>query len=159
MKIAKNKLVYLEYTLHDADGLHLNPNEGELIYLHGGYRHIFFKLENAIEGKVIDDTFKVTLCPEEAFGEYDEELLVKEQLSELPKDIYVGMELDANIDESSEKTMIFIVMDINNDYATLNGNHPLAGKTLTFQGVVTKIQELEEDAIRTILEHGTPHHD
>ena len=40
MKIAKNTLVHIEYTLHDADGVHLNPNEGELIYLHGGYGHI-----------------------------------------------------------------------------------------------------------------------
>ncbi|WP_415398463.1 FKBP-type peptidyl-prolyl cis-trans isomerase [Sulfurimonas sp. CS5] len=159
MEISKDKLVYLQYTLHDADGTHLNPNEGELIYLHGGYGHIFSELENAIEKKVVDDSFKVTLSPEEAFGEYDEELLIKEQLSELPKDIYVGMELDSNSDEFPDETLIFTVMDIHDDYATLNGNHPLAGKTLTFEGVITKIQELEEDAVRRILEHGTQHHD
>jgi FKBP-type peptidyl-prolyl cis-trans isomerase SlyD len=151
--------VYLEYTLHDADGAHLNPNEGELIYLHGGYGHIFPELENAVDGKVVDDTFKVTFSPEKAFGEYDEELLVKELLSDLPKDIYIGMELDGNTDESPDETVVFRVMDIQSDHALLNGNHPLAGKTLTFEGVITKIQELEEDAIRKILEHGTQHLD
>ena len=50
-------------------------------------------------------------------------------------------------------------MDIRDDYATLNGNHPLAGKTLTFEGVITKIQELEVEAVNRILEHGTQHHD
>ena len=159
MKIAKNTLVYLQYTLHDANGVHHNPNEAELIYLHGGYGHIFPEFENAIDGKVVDDTFKLTLPPEDAFGEYDEELFVKEKLSNLPKDIYVGMELDGDSEESPEEVVIFTVMDIRDDYATLNGNHPLAGKTLTFEGVITKIQELEEEAVRRILEHGTHHQD
>ncbi len=159
MEISKNKLVYLDYTMHNADGKHLNPNEGELIYLHGGYGHTFPAFENAIDGKVVDDTFKITFPPEEAFGKYDEELLVKGQLSDLPKDIYLGMELDGNTDESPDETVVFTVMDIQDDHAILNGNHPLAGKTLTFEGVITKIQELEEDAIRTILEHGTQHLD
>ncbi|MFT7004024.1 MAG: FKBP-type peptidyl-prolyl cis-trans isomerase SlyD [Sulfurimonas sp.] len=159
MKISKNKLVYLQYTLHDAEGVHLNPDEGELIYLHGGYNQVFPELENAVDGKVVDDTFKVTIPPEEAFGEYDEELLVKESLDDLPKDIYVGMELDGNTDESPDVTVIFTVTDIQDDHATLNGNHPLAGKTLTFDGVITQIQELEEDAIVKILKHGAHHHD
>jgi len=157
MKISKNKLVYLEYTLHDADGKHLNPDEGELIYLHGGYGHTFEAFENAIDSKVVDDTFKITLPPEESFGEYDEELLIKEHLKDLPKDIYVGMELDGNTDVSPDEIVIFTVIDIQDDHATLNGNHPLAGKILTFKGIITKVQELEEEAINRIIKHGTQH--
>ena len=159
MKISKNKLVYLNYTIHDADGKHLNPNEAELIYLHGGYGHTFEAFENAIDSKVVDDTFKITLPPEESFGEYDEELFVKEELKYLPKNIHVGMELDGNDDVSPEEIVIFTVTDIQDDYATLDGNHPLAGKTLTFEGTITKVQELEEEAISTILKHGTKHLD
>ncbi|EDZ63383.1 peptidylprolyl isomerase, FKBP-type [Sulfurimonas gotlandica GD1] len=159
MEIARNRLVHIEYTLHDADGIHLNPNEGELIYLHGGYGHIFSELENALDGKVVDDTFKVTLSPQEAFGEFEEELLFTEELSELPEDIYVGMELDGDSDELSEKNIIYTIMNINDEYATLNGNHPLAGKTLTFEGLITEIQELNEDEVQAILEHDTHHHD
>jgi len=159
MEISKNKLVYLDYTINDTDGKHLNPNEGELIYLHGGYGHTFPAFENAIDGKKVNDTFDVTFPPEDAFGEYDEELLVKVSLSDLPKDIYVGMELDGNNAVSPDEIVIFTVIDIQKDHATLNGNHPLAGKTLTFKGVITKIQELEEKAINKILEHGTQHLD
>jgi FKBP-type peptidyl-prolyl cis-trans isomerase SlyD len=159
MQIAKNRLVYLNYKLHDEQDQHLNPNEEELIYLHGGYGHIFEEFENALDGKKIDDTFKATFSPQEAFGEYDEELIVKEALSDLPKDIYIGLELDGSTDESPEETVIFTVTDIQSDHATLDGNHPLAGKTLTFEGVITKIQELEEEAINKILEHGIQHLD
>ena len=159
MKISKNKLVYLNYTIHDADGKHLNPNEGELIYLHGGYGHTFEAFENAIDGKVVDDTFKIIFPPEESFGEYDEELLVKEQLKYLPKNIHIGMELDGNDNVSPEEVVIFTVTDIQDEHATLNGNHPLAGQTLTFEGVITKIQELGEEAINTIIKNGTKHLD
>ncbi|QOY54531.1 peptidylprolyl isomerase [Candidatus Sulfurimonas marisnigri] len=159
MEIAKDTLVHIEYSLHDADGVHLNPNERELIYLHGGYGHIFSELENAMDGKVLYDTFKITLSPEKAFGEYKEELLFEEQLSDLPEDVFVGMELDGNNDEFPEETIIYIITNIHNDSATLNGNHPLAGKTITFEGLITEIQELNEDEVRAILEHDAHHHD
>lgn len=159
MKIAKNALVHLEYRLSDADGVHLNPEEGELIYLHGGYGHIFAELENALEGKAINDTFKVTLSPEEAFGEHKEELLFEEQLSELPEDIFIGMELDGSDDESPEENIIYTITEINDDFATLNGNHPLAGKTLTFEGIITEVQELNAEEVRGILEHDAHGHE
>jgi FKBP-type peptidyl-prolyl cis-trans isomerase SlyD len=158
IKISKNKLVYIDYTLHDSEGEHLNQDESELIYLHGGYGQVFVELENAVEGKMVDDTFKVTISPENAFGIYDENLVLKEQLGDLPEDVHVGMELDLD-DESSEENIIYTVVDIQNDYATINGNHPLAGKTLTFEGVIKEIQELDEDAIENILEHEKHHHD
>jgi len=157
MKIAKNNLVYLEYTLHDAEGEHLNPDEGELIYLHGGYAQIPIDLENAIEGKEAGDSFKVTLSAKEAFGEYDKELLVSEQLSILPEDIHVGMELDGDVDDVSKKPTVFIVVEINEDTAILDANHPLAGRTLTFEGVITEIEELDEEAVEAILAHDAEH--
>ena len=132
MKITKNTLVYIDYTLHDADGVHLNPNEAELIYLHGGYGHIFPKFESILDSKVVDDTFKITLAPQDCFGEYDEELLIKEKLANLPKDIYVGMELDGDSDDSSDEVVIFTVTYIKDGYASLNGNHPLAEKNTHF---------------------------
>ena len=156
MKITKNTLVYIDYTLHDSEGVHLNPNEAELIYLHGGYGHIFDKFESILDSKVVDDTFDITLPPEDCFGEYDDEMLIKEKLSNLPKDIYVGMELDGDSD-GSEEVVIFTVMDIKDGYASLDGNHPLAGKILTFEGVVTKVQELSKEAVKTILKHGIKH--
>jgi len=159
MKITKNTLVYIDYTIHDSDGVHHNPNEAELIYLHGGYGHTFPKFESALEGKVVDDTFKLTFAPQDCFGEYDEELLITEELTNLPKDIYVGMELDGDNDEDPEEVVIFTVMDMKDGYASLNGNHPLAGKILTFEGVVTKIQELSKEAVKTILKHGVKHQD
>ena len=153
MKITKNILVNIDYRLTDADNNHLNPEEEELIYLHGGYGHIFQDLEDVLEGKEVGDTFKVTLAPSQAFGEYKEELVVKEPLSELPEDIFIGMELEGAEDEE----LVYSVTHVEDDFALLNANHPLAGLTLTFEGTVTELQELSDEEIKEILEH--EHHD
>jgi FKBP-type peptidyl-prolyl cis-trans isomerase SlyD len=153
MKIAKNILVNLDYRLSDADGNHLNPGENELIYLHGGYGHIFSALEDALLGKEEDESFTVTLTPEQTFGDYKEELIVQEPLSELPEDIYIGMELDT--DDESE--IVYVVTNIQDDFALLNANHPLAGRTLTFEGKITELQELGDEEVKEILAH--KHHD
>lgn len=153
MKITKNILVHIDYRLTDADGNHLNPKEEELIYLHGGYGHIFAELEDALAGKGAGESFKVTLTPEQAFGEYKEELIVQEPLSELPEDIYIGMELDTD----DESQVVYVVTNIGDDTALLNANHPLAGRTLTFEGKVTELQELSENEVKEILAH--KHHD
>ncbi|MFA6136967.1 MAG: peptidylprolyl isomerase [Sulfurimonas sp.] len=159
MKISKNLLVHLNYRLSDADGVHLNPGEEELIYLHGGYGHIFQELEDVLEGKEENESFKVTLTPEKAFGTYKEELIFQESIDELPEDIFIGMELDGYIDESPEEGVIYVVTNIEDDFATLNANHPLAGRTLTFEGTITEIQELSKKEIEEILHHGHHHHD
>jgi len=156
MKITKNILVHLEYRLSDADNNHLNPGEEELIYLHGGHGHIFQELEDVLEGKSAGDTFKVTLSPEQAFGEYKEELVVTENVSDLPEDIFIGMELDAS-DEDSDESNIYVITNIQDDKVLLNANHPLAGLTLTFEGRVMELEELTPEGVKEILEH--EHHE
>ena len=157
MKITKDILVHIEYRLSDEENNHLNPDEGELIYLHGGHGHIFQELEDALDGKKAGDTFKVTLTPSQAFGEYKEELAEKEPLSELPEDIFVGMELDAS-EEDSDESLIYVVTNIQDDFAVLDANHPLAGLTLTFEGKITELEELTPEGIKEILEHEKHEH-
>ena len=157
MKITKNILVHIQYRLSDENNNHLNPEEEELIYLHGGHDHVFKGLEDVLEGKKAGDNFKVTLTPSQAFGEFKEELIVQESIHELPEDIFIGMELDSS-DESSQENFIYVVTNIQEDFAILNANHPLAGITLTFEGTITELEELTEDGIKEILEHEQHEH-
>ncbi|DAB30521.1 MAG TPA: peptidylprolyl isomerase [Sulfurimonas sp. UBA12504] len=156
MKITKNILVHIHYRLSDEENNHLNPEEEELIYLHGSHGHIFDELEDALEGKKAGDTFKVTIPCEQAFGIYKEELIVNEPLSELPEDIFIGMELDS-FDEETQETLIYVVTNIEDDFALLNANHPFAGRALTFEGTITELEELTPEGIQEILAH--EHHD
>lgn len=157
MKITKNILVHIDYTLKDEDNFHLNPDEGELIYLHGGYGHVFAKLEEHLEGKEAGDSFKVTLSQNDAFGEYRDELVILESLSELPEDIFIGMELES-FDEESGELLIYTVTNLEGENALLNANHPLAGKALTFEGLITELEELTQEGVDEILTHDEHHH-
>lgn len=156
MTITDNALVTLDYRLTDTEGNLINPDQEPLIYLHGGHGHLFKKVEEILEGKSVGDTFHVTLTPGEAFGDYDAELVVEEPLSELPEDIAVGMEIDGYMEGSPDDVVIYTVTEVHENHAVLDGNHPMAGKSLIFEGTVQDVQEISEEVIREILEH---HHD
>lgn len=157
MTVTKNCIVTVDYRIIDTEGNLLHEDKEPIVYLHGNYGQIFKAIEDNLEGKKIGDTFKIALSTDEAFGNYDEELVVTEELSDLPEDLTVGMEIDGYIEESSDDVIIYTVTEIKGNYATLNGNHPLAGMDLIFEGKIMDIQEANEKEIREILEEEHHH--
>lgn len=143
MKVVNNSVVTLNYSVTDPDGVMVDDGKEPLVYLHGGYEDIFAKIEAALEGKSINDTVKVALQADEAFGEYDAELVQIEALANLPEEVEVGMELEgapAEESDEDEETIIYRVTEIDGDKATLDGNHPLAGLALIFSCTVAAIR-------------------
>lgn len=153
MKITSNTIVTLSCQLLDTQGNIIDEGIEPLIYLHGGYGQIFKPLENELEGKKIGDTFSITIKAVDGFGEYDDALKVLESLDELPEELEIGMELDGYLDESPEDTIIYTVTHIDDTHATLDANHPLAGKDLVFTGSVSDIIPATEEMIDEILHH------
>ncbi len=74
MKIGKNSVVTLDYSVTDTAGNLIDGGAHPIVYLHGGYEGIFPKIEEALSGKSVGDSLDITLAPEDAFGEYDETL-------------------------------------------------------------------------------------
>ncbi|MBD3794156.1 MAG: peptidylprolyl isomerase [Campylobacterales bacterium] len=144
-KITKNTLVSLSIQTEDQSGNLLAESE-ELIYLHGSYGQIFQKLEESLEGKMLGDRFNLFLTPAEAFGEYDESLVTKEPLDELPEDIALGMEIEAEDEET-----IWVVETIEDGYATLNANHEFAGIPVRVSGEVLELQQLSDKEVEDVL--------
>lgn len=152
MTIQKNALVSLELVLRDEQGRVIEENNEEIIYLHGGYGHLFLKLEEGLEGKKVGDRFSITLSPSEAFGEFNEALVFRELLSDLPSDITVGMELD-----SDEDDIIYHVLEIDETHALIDGNHTYAGVPLVAEGVVLEIEYASDEVIEEILKENHHH--
>jgi FKBP-type peptidyl-prolyl cis-trans isomerase SlyD len=150
-KIKKNTLVSMLIKLEDEEGNIIDESE-ELMYLHGGYNQIFKKLEDELEGKKTGDTFHVALTPVEAFGEYDETLVVKELLEDLPEDIAVGTELD-----SEEEGIVYVIESIDKEHAILNANHELAGIALIASGKILEIEQLSDEAAQELLKEEHHH--
>lgn len=143
--ITKNTLVAISLITTDEAGNLLEENE-EIMYLHGNHEQIFQKLENGLEGKKTGDCFNLFLTPEEAFGQYDESLVMKEPLNELPEDIALGMEFESENDDN-----IWVVEHIEDGCAILNANHELAGIPLRITGEVLELEQLSQEGVEEIL--------
>jgi len=75
-EIVKNTVVTLNYTVRDPDGAIIDDGHHPLVYLHGGYDGIFPLIEETLHGKKLGEQLTVKLQPEDAFGDYDEELVL-----------------------------------------------------------------------------------
>lgn len=154
MKIAKDSVVSLRYELFDADGELLEKVDDAVSYLHGGYDGIFPLVEEALHGKNVGDKCSVTLQPDDAFGEYEHQLVEVEARSAFPKEVAVGMQFEGAPEASDDEDfLLYTVVEVNDDEVTVDGNHPLAGKTLTFNCTVTGVRPATAEE----LEHGHVH--
>ena len=97
----------------------------DLTYLHGGYGELLVALERALEGKAPGESVKLQLEPEDAFGDYDADLLRLEPAERYGKGIALGMEVE-------EDSRFYTVTDVADGKVVLDGNHPLAGMALRF---------------------------
>ena len=137
MEITKNTVVTLDYTVKDPEGSLIDDGHHPLVYLHGGYDGIFAVIEEALQGKKVGDNLKVKLLPEDAFGEFDEELVLVEDASMFPDNIEVGMSFE-RVAEEGEEEIVYRITDIADGKVVVDGNHPLAGTALIFDLTVKK---------------------
>ena len=114
MKIEKDTVVELTYELTDADGKVIEQTDDPIEYLHGGYDGIFPLVERELSGKGVGDSCRVRLEPDDAFGEYDAELMHLEPRSKFPADVAVGMRFEGRGAESGTK-LIYTVTDVAED--------------------------------------------
>jgi FKBP-type peptidyl-prolyl cis-trans isomerase SlyD len=155
MQVAKDTVVALSYELFDTDGNLIEKTDQPIEYLHGGYDGIFPLVERALDGKNIGDTCRVRLEPDDAFGEYDAELVHVEPRSKFPGNVGVGMQFEGR-GSTSEETLIYTVTDIAEDKVVVDGNHPLAGQTLDFACTISAVRTATDEELRHGHVHG-PH--
>lgn len=153
MKIAKNKVVAIDYVLTDAKGSVLDKSsKGKPLHYIQGAGNIIPGLEKALEGKGAGESLKANIPHADAYGPRDEDLLQVIPKADFGgiKDLKVGMELEA---ESDEGVRIITVVKIDGEQVTVDGNHPLAGVDLTFDVNVVEVR----DATAEELSHGHVH--
>lgn len=157
MQIARDRVVTLDYELFDADGSLIEKTERPIEYLHGGYHGIFPLVEKALDGKGVGDRCKVRLNPEDAFGEYDAELVQVEPRDKFPESIAVGMQFEGRAEESRE-TRVYTVTDVAADKVVVDANHPLAGRALDFSCVVAGVRAATAEEMSHGHVHGPDGH-
>ncbi len=161
MKIEKNTIVSLRYKLTDAQNNVVEEPDSPMVYLHGGYEGTFPKIESLLDGQDIGYETTIQLEPNEAFGEYDPELLKIEPRACFPEPLEVGMQFEGVPDsdefedvsasdiaeDADDEPLIYTVTDVADNQVVLDGNHPLAGMALRFWVQVEDVRAATEDEI------------
>lgn len=160
MQIAERTVASFHYTLTDDAGRVIDSSSGHgpLTYLHGA-GNIVPGLEKAMLGRSVGDAFDVVVAPEEGYGEPNEMLVqvVPRAAFQGVDELAVGMEFQAH---TPQGPMSVAIAKIEGDEITVDGNHPLAGRTLHFAIEVTDVREasLEEVMHGHVHGEGGHHH-
>ncbi|HKU37829.1 MAG TPA: peptidylprolyl isomerase [Polyangiales bacterium] len=159
MPIRAQQVVSIEYTLKDDEGRTLDTSEGRppLAYMHGA-GNIVAGLEKALDGKDVGDVLDVKVSPEEGYGTYVSGLVRNIPVRKLPDGRgQVGMRFHLRGAEGGPR--VFTVTQIKGDYARVDGNHPLAGKTLHFHVKVVDVRDPSAEELAHGHVHGPGGHD
>ena len=144
--VGPDTVVSLEIVMHDAQGELIHSSDAPMSYLHGGYGGVFESIERAVEGKSVGETVRLQLEPEEAFGDYDADLVRIEPGNRYGEGLKVGMEIEDSFDEDEEPRM-YVVTDLAEGKVVLDGNHPLAGMALRLTCKVLSVRNATEEEI------------
>lgn len=156
MKIATDRFVSVAYDLNVGNGDERKLKERataecplEFIFGTGTMLPAF---EDQLKGLEADEIFQFSLSPEHAYGEYDEENVI-----ELPKkmfetdgkfdDVFVREGNVLPMEDSEGYRMNGTVMEVGTDTVIMNFNHPLAGETLHFSGIVLDVRQATAEDI------------
>jgi FKBP-type peptidyl-prolyl cis-trans isomerase SlyD len=151
MKISPQCVVALRWTLKDTLGEVLDELDEPVEFLLGGH-DLLAKIEETLQGHQAGDKVELHLEPEQAFGDYDENLVFLEPRDRFPADLEEGMTLDghalpAGSHADAPRNMIYTVTDLYPEHVVLDGNHPLAGIAIRLSLVVESVREATEEEV------------
>ena len=134
MKITPQCVVGLTWILKDTLGEVLDELDEPVEFLLGG-QDLLAKIESHLQGCESGEALAFQLEPEQAFGDYDENLVFLEQRKLFPAELEEGMTLDGaalpvGVSPDTPKNKIYSVTEIYPEHVVLDGNHPLAGIAL-----------------------------
>lgn len=153
MKISKNTIASIEYTLRDDEGEIIDSSEGDSpLEVLVGQGQLIPGLEKALMGLEAGKELKISVNPEEAYGDYNPGLEVVVPMSQIKTDDEIEEGVHFQVD-TPDGTLIYEVQKIEGDQVTMNGNHPLAGQVLHFEVKVVSVRAATEEE----LKHGHAH--
>ena len=151
MEITQQCVVALTWTLKDTLGEELDVLDEPVEFLVGG-DDLFEKIELALQGHAPGARIDLHLEPEEAFGDFNEKLVLLEQRDLFPAEIEAGMRFEGHAlpvgcNPDAPTDALYSVTEIYPDHVVLDGNHPLSGIALRLSLTVRAVREATEREI------------
>jgi FKBP-type peptidyl-prolyl cis-trans isomerase SlyD len=144
--VRPGKYVSLTYSIADDAGNILEQTDLPVGYIHGGNTELIGGLDDAVSGKQAGDRFDLTLDPDQGFGPHDPNLTLTDKVANVPPEYrFVGAEVPMQSESGEVKT--FYVTRIGEETLTIDGNHPLAGKSLKVQVQIREVRDPTADEI------------
>ena len=150
--IAKNKFVSLTYSITDDAGEIVERIDLPVPLILGHNSQLIEKIEQALIGKKTGDVISVDLTAEEGFGPHQPDLTFTDDLQNVPEEFQrIGAEVKFQNEQGESKD--FRVVSIENGKLTVDGNHPLAGKAITYNITVTEVRDATPEEITNGVEN------
>jgi FKBP-type peptidyl-prolyl cis-trans isomerase SlyD len=149
MEITPQCVVALTWTLKDTLGEVLDELDEPVEFLMGG-DDLLARIEQALQGHEAGDSLDLHLEPEEAFGDYNEQLLYLEPRGIFPSELQEGMTFEGlppGGSPQAPKDLLYTVSEIYPEHVVLDGNHPLAGIAIRLRLKVEGVREATEEEI------------
>lgn len=157
MIITQECVVQLHYRVSDAQGLIEDSAKGEpMLYLHG-HQNMLPVIEQALAGKAAGDQLSLVVEPKDGYGERDENAIQSIQVKHLKGAKKWAAGMTAVIDTEHGQRQVKIVK-VGMFKAEVDVNHPLAGKTLTFDLNVVSVRAASAEEIAHGHAHGVGGH-
>ena len=148
--VEKNKVVSFTHSILNEKAELVEQSDVPMEYVHGADQRVFPLVVEAMEGSKVGDTKEIILEPLDGFGVYDENKTYRDKLENVPAEYHsVGAEASFKSEDGQELKMK--VISINNGEIFLDGNHPFAGKTMTFKITVKAIRDAMAEEVDTGL--------
>ena len=151
MEINEHCVVALTWILKDTLGEELDVLGEPVEFLVGG-DDLLPRIEEALQGHSAGATLALHLEPEDAFGDFNDQLLFLEPRHLFPPEIEEGMTFDGTAlpqgcNPDAPRTGLYTVTEIYPEHVVLDGNHPLAGIALRLQLTVQAVREATEEEV------------
>ncbi len=152
MNIKENCVVKLNYNLSDESGKVIDSSElnGSLIYIHG-VGMMMPGIEKVIDGQDEGFTFSGVIEPEDGYGIYKPENVTpvpRAQFEHLIDEMEEGKLY--NFDVGGGSTQLLKVISIDDDFVTIDANHPYAGETLSLECTVEGVRAASEQELESL---------
>ena len=161
LAIGENTVVTVEFWIMSTDGEALDDSGGPVSFLYRGLDSLLPRLDDGLEGKTAGFEQTFHLEPEDAFGDYDPELLRVEPRSRFPEPLEVGMQFEGvpgdpdedgtvvhpDDGEARDDALIFSFTDLTDDKVVLDANHPFAGMALRVRIKVLDVRPADPEEI------------
>ena len=152
------RVITFHYTLTDDSGEVLDTSrDGEPLDFLEGASQIIPGLERELLGLKPGDVREIVVAAADAYGDVNPDLVARVKRTQFPATAQLEVGQNFTVD-ASEDALVFRIVELDAEHVTVDGNHPMAGRDLTFDVEIVSTREATADERAHGHSHGPDGH-